>query len=137
MMMVMMMMMMMMMRMMRLRMTLTRMRTRTRTMTMICVIIVVIFMSIIAKFNCLCLCLCMIVCVPCLRACLRAACLLAFRDSARLVVRQTIGCYGYETWRRLHSRVTLPNATQIMSLLRQTWEFRSIPPHLGDHESWI
>ena len=45
-------------------------------------------------------------------------------DSARLVVRQNIGCNGYETWRRLYSKFALPDATRHMSLLSQILEFK-------------
>ena len=45
-------------------------------------------------------------------------------DSARLVVRQNIGCNGYETWRRLRSTFALPDATRHMSLISKILEFK-------------
>ena len=48
-------------------------------------------------------------------------------DSARLLVRQNVGNNGFETWRRLHEKFSLPDATRHVSLLTRIldWNFKT------------
>ncbi|CAE7366017.1 unnamed protein product, partial [Symbiodinium sp. CCMP2456] len=49
------------------------------------------------------------------------------KDSAKLVVRQNEDSNGFETWRRLHKKFSLPGATQSTSLLTQLLDFKFNP----------
>lgn len=58
-------------------------------------------------------------------------------DSARLVVRQNTGCNGYETWRRLYSKLALPDAKRHMNLLSQILDFKFSPQTFEqDFNTW-
>lgn len=48
-------------------------------------------------------------------------------ESARLIVRQNFESNGFETWRRLHAKFALPDATRQVALLTQLLDFRFNP----------
>ena len=52
------------------------------------------------------------------------------KDSAKLVVRQNEDSNGFETWRRLYKKFSLPGATRSTSLLTQLLDFKVQPSHL-------
>ena len=49
------------------------------------------------------------------------------KDSAQLIVRQNEDSNGFETWRRLYKKFSLPGATRITSLLTQLLDFKFNP----------
>ena len=49
------------------------------------------------------------------------------RDSAKLIVRQNEDSNGFETWRRLYKKFSLPGATRSTSLLTQLLDFKFNP----------
>ena len=49
------------------------------------------------------------------------------KDSAKLIVRQNEDSNGFETWRRLYKKFSLPGATRITSLLTQLLDFKFNP----------
>ena len=49
------------------------------------------------------------------------------KDSAKLVVRQNEDSNGFETWRRLYKKFSLPGATRSTSLLTQLLDFKFNP----------
>lgn len=57
--------------------------------------------------------------------------------SARLLVRQNVGNNGFETWRRLHEKFSLPDATRHVSLLTRLlgWNFKT-EPFEQDFNAW-
>ena len=48
-------------------------------------------------------------------------------DSAKLIVRQNENSNGFETWRRLYKKFSLPGATRNTSLLTQLLDFKFNP----------
>ena len=48
------------------------------------------------------------------------------RDSAKLIVRQNEDSNGFETWRRLYKKFSLPGATRSTSLLTQLLDFSRV-----------
>ena len=59
------------------------------------------------------------------------------KDSARLLVRQNVGQNGFETWRRLHSKFSMPDAQREHSLLAQVldWKF-NVNTFEQDFNAW-
>ena len=49
------------------------------------------------------------------------------KDSAKLIVRQNEDSNGFETWRRLYQKFSLPGATRSTSLLTQLLDFKFNP----------
>ena len=49
------------------------------------------------------------------------------KDSAKLIVRQNEDSNGFETWRRLYKKFSLPGATRSKSLLTQLLDFKFNP----------
>ena len=49
------------------------------------------------------------------------------KDSAKLIVRQNEDSNGFETWRRLYKKFSLPGATRSTSLLTQLLDFKFNP----------
>ena len=57
--------------------------------------------------------------------------------SARLVVRQNDGANGFETWRRMLAKFSLPDATRHVSLLTQLLDFKFNPSAFEqDFNAW-
>lgn len=57
--------------------------------------------------------------------------------SARLIVRQNEGANGFETWRRLSEKFSLPDATRHVSLLTQLLDFKFNPATFEqDFNAW-
>ena len=48
-------------------------------------------------------------------------------DAARLIVRQNFESNGFETWRLLHQKFALPDATRHVSLLTQLLDYKFNP----------
>eukprot|EP00439_Symbiodinium_sp_Y106_P025901 s3079_g3.t1 len=49
------------------------------------------------------------------------------KDSAKLIVRQNEDSNGFETWRRLYKKFSLPGATRSTSLLTQLLDYKFNP----------
>ena len=58
-------------------------------------------------------------------------------DAARLIVRQNFESNGFETWRLLHQKFALPDATRHVSLLTQLLDYKFNPATFeSDFNTW-
>ena len=58
-------------------------------------------------------------------------------ESARLTARQNYESFGFETWRRLVKKYSLPDATRHVSLLTQLLDFKFNPQNFEqDFNTW-